>query len=49
MIQWRWPIFIGMLVLTAALFMMAPNLSKQAEEAGSLRKDCLEKLREFGF
>ncbi|OXS75663.1 MMPL family transporter [Domibacillus enclensis] len=36
-IQWRWPILIGMIVLTAALFMMAPNLTEQAEEAGSFQ------------
>ncbi|MCP3763461.1 MMPL family transporter [Domibacillus sp. A3M-37] len=36
-IQWRWPILIGMIVLTAALFMLAPNLTEQAEEAGSFQ------------
>ncbi|WP_050183813.1 MMPL family transporter [Domibacillus robiginosus] len=36
-IQWRWPIFVSLLVLTAALFLLAPNLSKQAEQAGSFQ------------
>ncbi|WP_046179480.1 MMPL family transporter [Domibacillus tundrae] len=36
-IQWRWPILIGMIVLTVALFMLAPNLTEQAEEAGSFQ------------
>ncbi|WP_046176089.1 MMPL family transporter [Domibacillus indicus] len=36
-IQWRWPIFIGLIILTAALFVLAPNLSEQAEEAGSFQ------------
>ena len=36
-IQWRWGIFISLIVLTAALFIAAPNLTKQAEEAGSFQ------------
>ncbi len=36
-IQWRWGIFISLIVLTAALFVAAPNLTKQAEEAGSFQ------------
>ena len=36
-IQWRWSIFAGLLVLTVALFLLAPNLSKQAEQAGSFQ------------
>ena len=33
----KWPITIGLLVLTIALFLLAPNLTKQAEEAGSFQ------------
>ncbi|MBR3321023.1 MAG: hypothetical protein IKG04_03710, partial [Exiguobacterium sp.] len=36
-IQWRWGILISLIVLTAALFVAAPNLTKQAEEAGSFQ------------
>lgn len=36
-IKFKWPIFIGLLTLTIALFILAPNLAKQAEEAGSLQ------------
>ena len=36
-IKFKWPIFIGLLTLTIALFIFAPNLAKQAEEAGSLQ------------
>ncbi|MBB4825228.1 RND superfamily putative drug exporter [Sporosarcina luteola] len=36
-LKFRWPIFIGLIVLTAALFILAPNLAKQAEEAGSFQ------------
>ncbi|RNF39176.1 MMPL family transporter [Planococcus salinus] len=33
----KWPIFIGLLILTVALFLLAPNLTEQAEEAGSFQ------------
>ncbi|MDE0583041.1 MMPL family transporter [Planococcus sp. A6] len=33
----KWPIMIGLIVLTAALFLVAPNLTEQAEEAGSFQ------------
>ncbi|MFP3323024.1 MMPL family transporter [Planococcus sp. SIMBA_160] len=33
----KWPIMIGLIVLTAALFLAAPNLTEQAEEAGSFQ------------
>ncbi|MEZ0480038.1 MMPL family transporter [Planococcus sp. SSTMD024] len=33
----KWPIMIGLIVLTAALFLLAPNLTEQAEEAGSFQ------------
>lgn len=36
-LKFKWPIFIGLLTLTIALFILAPNLAKQAEEAGSLQ------------
>ena len=36
-IQWRWGIFIFLIVLTTALFVAAPNLTKQAEEAGNFQ------------
>ncbi|MGK7378933.1 MMPL family transporter [Planococcus sp. 1R117A] len=33
----KWPITIGVLVLTVALFLLAPNLTEQAEQAGSFQ------------
>ncbi len=33
----KWPITIGLIVLTAVLFLLAPNLTEQAEEAGSFQ------------
>lgn len=33
----KWPITIGIMVLTIALFLLAPNLTEQAEEAGSFQ------------
>ena len=36
-LKFRWPIFIGLLALTIVLFITAPNLAKQAEDAGSLQ------------
>ncbi|MGM0898925.1 MAG: MMPL family transporter [Bacillota bacterium] len=33
----KWPITIGLVILTAILFMAAPNLTEQAEEAGSFQ------------
>lgn len=33
----KWPIMIGLIVLTAVLFILAPNLTEQAEEAGSFQ------------
>ncbi|RLQ90809.1 MMPL family transporter [Planomicrobium sp. Y74] len=33
----KWPILIGLIILTAALFILAPNLTEQAEEAGSFQ------------
>ncbi|CAM3271222.1 MMPL family transporter [Filibacter tadaridae] len=33
----KWPIFIGLVALTIVLFLLAPNLAEQAEEAGSMQ------------
>ncbi|MFD1032225.1 MMPL family transporter [Metaplanococcus flavidus] len=33
----KWPIVIGLIILTAVLFLLAPNLTEQAEEAGSFQ------------
>ncbi|TWT24724.1 MMPL family transporter [Planomicrobium sp. CPCC 101110] len=33
----KWPITIGLLVITVALFLLAPNLAEQAEQAGSFQ------------
>lgn len=33
----KWPIAIGLIVLTVALFLLAPNLTEQAEQAGSFQ------------
>jgi putative drug exporter of the RND superfamily len=36
-IKFKWPITIGLLIVTALLFVIAPNLTKQAEEAGTFQ------------
>ncbi|OHX51180.1 hypothetical protein BB776_03555 [Planococcus salinarum] len=36
-LKFKWPIMIGLLILTAVLFFLAPNLTEQAEEAGSFQ------------
>ena len=36
-LKWKWPITIGLLAITILLFIIAPNLTKQAEEAGSFQ------------
>ena len=33
----KWPIMIGLIVLTVGLFLLAPNLTEQAEQAGSFQ------------
>ncbi len=33
----KWPILIGVIAMTVLLFLVAPNLTKQAEEAGSFQ------------
>ncbi|WP_153730520.1 MMPL family transporter [Sporosarcina obsidiansis] len=33
----KWPIAIGLIILTAVLFLLAPDLAKQAEDAGSFQ------------
>jgi uncharacterized membrane protein YdfJ with MMPL/SSD domain len=37
MLKLRWPISILLVVITVTLFMAAPNLSEQAEEAGAIQ------------
>ncbi|WP_298832774.1 MMPL family transporter [uncultured Planococcus sp.] len=36
-LKFKWPIAIGLIVLTIVLFLLAPNLTEQAEEAGSFQ------------
>ena len=36
-LKFKWPIAIGLIVLTVVLFLLAPNLTEQAEEAGSFQ------------
>ncbi|WP_084243150.1 MMPL family transporter [Planomicrobium okeanokoites] len=36
-LKFKWPILIGLIALTAVLFLLAPNLTEQAEEAGSFQ------------
>ncbi|WP_033543761.1 MMPL family transporter [Planococcus sp. CAU13] len=36
-LKFKWPIMIGLIALTAVLFILAPNLTDQAEEAGSFQ------------
>lgn len=36
-IKLKWPIFIGLIVLTVGLFLLAPNLTEQAEDAGVIQ------------
>ncbi|SIT71491.1 MMPL family transporter [Edaphobacillus lindanitolerans] len=36
-LKFRWPIFIVLAVLTVVLFVLAPDLAKQAEDAGSFQ------------
>ncbi len=36
-LKFKWPIAIGLIVLTVVLFLLAPNLTKQAEDAGSFQ------------
>ncbi|TMU86996.1 MMPL family transporter [Bacillus sp. BHET2] len=36
-IKFKWPITIALLIVTALLFVIAPNLTKQAEEAGTFQ------------
>ncbi len=36
-LKFKWPIAIGLVILTAVLFILAPNLAKQAEKAGSFQ------------
>ncbi|MFC6038992.1 MMPL family transporter [Paenisporosarcina macmurdoensis] len=36
-LRWKWPITIGILAITVVLFLLAPNLTEQAEKAGSFQ------------
>lgn len=36
-LKFRWPIFIVLLVVTVVLFILAPDLAKQAEDAGNMQ------------
>jgi RND superfamily putative drug exporter len=36
-LKWKWPITIGILAITVVLFLLAPNLTEQAEKAGSFQ------------
>lgn len=36
-LKFKWPIAIGLIALTVVLFLLAPNLTEQAEEAGSFQ------------
>ncbi|WP_226657202.1 MMPL family transporter [Pseudalkalibacillus hwajinpoensis] len=36
-LKFKWPIAIALIVLTAALFILSPNLTKQAEDAGTFQ------------
>ncbi|MGG0668427.1 MMPL family transporter [Lederbergia citrisecunda] len=36
-LKFKWPIFIGIIALTAILFILSPDLAKQAENAGSFQ------------
>jgi RND superfamily putative drug exporter len=36
-LRWRWPITVGLLAITVVLFLIAPNLTEQAEKAGSFQ------------
>ena len=54
-IKFKWPITIGLLIVTALLFVISPNLTKQAEEAGTFQlpddaasKKAMEMLNDAG-
>ncbi|WP_336824750.1 MMPL family transporter [Sporosarcina sp. USHLN248] len=36
-LKFKWPIFIGIIALTVILFILSPDLAKQAEDAGSFQ------------
>lgn len=36
-LKFKWPIFIGLIALTVVLFILSPDLAKQAEDAGSFQ------------
>ncbi|MGG3915344.1 MMPL family transporter [Rossellomorea vietnamensis] len=54
-IKFKWPVTIGLLIVTVLLFMISPNLSKQAEDAGTFQlpddaasKKAMEMLNDAG-
>ncbi|MFI8684497.1 MMPL family transporter [Rossellomorea sp. NPDC077527] len=54
-IKFKWPITIGLLIVTVLLFIVSPNLTKQAEEAGTFQlpddaasKKAMEMLNDAG-
>ncbi|MCC5803943.1 MMPL family transporter [Rossellomorea vietnamensis] len=54
-IKFKWPVTIGLLIITVLLFMISPNLSKQAEDAGTFQlpedaasKKAMEMLNDAG-
>ncbi|CAN7551161.1 MMPL family transporter [Rossellomorea sp. LjRoot5] len=54
-IKFKWPVTIGLLIVTVLLFVISPNLSKQAEDAGTFQlpddaasKKAMEMLNDAG-
>lgn len=54
-IKFKWPVTIGLLIITVLLFVISPNLSKQAEDAGTFQlpddaasKKAMEMLNDAG-
>ncbi|MEI2665399.1 MMPL family transporter [Rossellomorea sp. LJF3] len=54
-IKFKWPVTIGLLIVTVLLFVISPNLTKQAEDAGTFQlpedaasKKAMEMLNDAG-
>lgn len=54
-IKFKWPVTIGLLIITVLLFVISPNLTKQAEDAGTFQlpedaasKKAMEMLNDAG-
>ncbi|MCR8849404.1 MMPL family transporter [Rossellomorea sp. SC111] len=54
-IKFKWPVTIGLLIITILLFVISPNLTKQAEDAGTFQlpddaasKKAMEMLNDAG-